>query len=121
LLREENIICLSTMDWDWLWQRPHEIMSRFTANGNHVLYVDALGVRSPNIRDSSRIIIRLRNWLRSCLRRPKCVRENLYVYSPVIVPFYRSTLVDKFNHAILVRSLRQLMAALNLSSPILWT
>lgn len=109
------------MDWDWLWQRPHEIMSRFAADGNRVLYVDTLGVRSPNIRDSSRIIIRLRNWLHSCLRGPKCVRENLYVYSPVIVPFYRSTLVDKLNHVILVRSLRQLSAALNLSSPILWT
>ena len=55
MLKNENIICISTIDWDFLWQGHQEIMSTFVKNGNKVIFIENMGVRIPRIRDISRI------------------------------------------------------------------
>ena len=49
------------------------------------------------------------------------VLENVYVYSPVIVPFFDLRGVDFINQVILVSSVRRLMRRLSFSRPIIWT
>src|SRR3954449_10042192 len=64
MLRGQDIICFSSIDWQFIWQGHQEIMSTFAANGNRVLFVENTGVRAPSLRDLPRIRDRVRNWWR---------------------------------------------------------
>ncbi|KKR79563.1 MAG: Glycosyltransferase, partial [Candidatus Nomurabacteria bacterium GW2011_GWA2_40_9] len=51
----ENIICFSSIDWDFIWQGHQQIMQTFANQGHRVLFIENTGVRSPGIKDISRI------------------------------------------------------------------
>jgi uncharacterized SAM-binding protein YcdF (DUF218 family) len=120
LLKNEDIICISSIDWDFIWQGHQEIMSTLAASGNRVLYIENTGVRPPRIRDVSRIKSRLKNWFRGTggIRKE---RENLYVFSPLILPFPYSRLVSWINSTMLMLVIRRWMKAMEFSDPVIWT
>ena len=62
MLKNENIICISSIDWDFIWQGHQEIMSIFAKNSNRVLFIENTGVRPPGIRDIPRIKKRIKNY-----------------------------------------------------------
>ena len=62
MLKNQNIICISSIDWDFSWQGHQEIMSTLARNGNRVLFIENTGIRTPNIKDFSRIKERILNW-----------------------------------------------------------
>ena len=62
MLKNEDIICISSIDWDFIWQGHQEIMTRLARQGNRVLFIENTGVRVPNFRDIGRIRKRLVNW-----------------------------------------------------------
>ena len=59
-----DILCISSIDWDFIWQGHQEIMSTLAADGHRVLFVENTGVRAPNMRDLPRVRQRIRNWWR---------------------------------------------------------
>ncbi len=119
-LTGEDILCISSIDWDFIWQGHQEIMATLASQGNRVLFVENTGVRTPNLRDLPRLKHRLANWLRGT----KGFREeqpNLYVYSPVLLPFPYAALARWVNRWLLLRALRRWMRAVGFHCPILWT
>jgi hypothetical protein len=38
----DAIVCLSAIDWDFLWQRTQEVMSRFAGMGYPVLFIEKI-------------------------------------------------------------------------------
>jgi hypothetical protein len=64
ILHGYDIVCFSSIDWQFIWQGHQEIMSTLAANGNRVLFVENTGVRAPAMRDLPRVRQRLRNWWR---------------------------------------------------------
>jgi len=64
MLKNENIICISSIDWDFIWQGHQEIMSVLAKSGNKVIFIENTGVRAPGIRDVPRIKNRIRNWFK---------------------------------------------------------
>ena len=58
----QDILCISSIDWDFIWQGHQEIMSTLAAQGHRVLFVENTGVRPPKIRDLPRLRRRLQNW-----------------------------------------------------------
>ena len=64
MLTGRDIICISSIDWDFIWQGHQQIMATLAANGNRVLFIENTGVRSPSVGDLGRIRSRLRNWWR---------------------------------------------------------
>ena len=40
MIMNQNIICISSIDWDFVWQGHQEIMSTFAQNGNRMLSID---------------------------------------------------------------------------------
>src|SRR5436853_2257505 len=84
LLHGYDIVCFSSIDWQFIWQGHQEIMSTLAANGNRVLFVENTGVRAPSFADLPRIRQRLRNWWRGTKGfRPEL--ENLYIFSPLLL------------------------------------
>ena len=118
--RKRDIICFSSIDWQFIWQGHQEIMSTLAANGHRVLFVENTGVRAPSMRDLPRVRQRIVNWWRGTkgFRREG---DNLSVYSPLLLPFPYSSIVLRLNRVLFVRALRRWMRAANFGRPIVWT
>lgn len=120
MFKNENIICISSIDWDFIWQGHQEIMSIFANSGNRVLFIENTGVRVPGIRDINRLKKRLINWFKG-IKGFKEVRQGLYVYSPVILPFPYSRLARFINKNFLFSSLRKWVKLMDFEDAIIWT
>jgi len=120
MLRGHNILCISSIDWSEHWQVHHELMSRLAAQGNRVLYIENTGVRGLRVADLSRVQKRLWNWWHST-KGFRVERENLFVYSPLFLPFPYSRIAGWINRVLLFRALNRWMQATGFVRPIVWT
>lgn len=115
-----DVLCISSIDWDFIWQGHQEIMATLARQGNRVLFVENTGVRRPMLRDLPRLRQRIRNWWRGH-KGFRQERENLFVYSPLIFPFPYSRMARRVNQVLLLRALRRWMKAIKFGRPIIWT
>lgn len=119
MLKNKDIICISSIDWDFIWQGHQEIMSAFAKNGNRVLFVENTGVRVPGIKDISRIKNRIKNWLQGTAGIRK-ITANLYVLSPLVLPFPYLKLATWVNRRIILSILEKWIKIMDFTNPILW-
>jgi len=118
MLKGENIICVASSSWDAMWVNSQHLMYRL-GRDNNVLYLNNTGLRVPSVNrtDIAKVLERIRLWLKGVSRQG----ENVFVLSPIIVPFHGSALIRRLNNAILTGSIRRWQRRLGLSDPILWT
>ena len=115
-----DVICLSSIDWDFIWQGHQEIMSRLAASGHRVLFVENTGVRPVRWSDLPRLKQRLRNWRRGT-NGFREERPNLFVQSPLVLPFPYFNLARRINRWMLKRSITRWMTAVGAARPVVWT
>jgi uncharacterized SAM-binding protein YcdF (DUF218 family)/glycosyltransferase involved in cell wall biosynthesis len=120
MLKGENVLCISSIDWDFIWQGHQQIMSMLAAQGSNVLFIENTGARRPKFRDVPRLRRRIQNWWRGTkgFRRE---RENLFVYSPLLLPFPYSRIARWINRFIILRAVRRWMSAMGIQHPLVWT
>jgi uncharacterized SAM-binding protein YcdF (DUF218 family) len=118
--RLPDVLCVSSIDWDFIWQGHQEIMSRLAAQGHRVLFVENTGVRAPKVRDLPRVRQRIRNWWRGT-KGFREERPNLFVYSPLLLPLPYFWLARWINRTLLTRALQRWMGATGFHRPIVWT
>ncbi len=119
MLKGQDIICFSSIDWDFIWQGNQEIMLTLANNGNRVLFVENTGVRRATLADMPRVIRRLSNWKKG-IGGIRQEAKNLYVYSPVVFPFPYSRWARWINSRIMARALKRWMASINFTETIAW-
>ena len=121
MLGDRNIVFLSSVEWDRLWQGHHELASRLAAEGNRVLYVENIGVRAPRWEDRSRVADRLARWATTVFTGgARQVADRLWVSSPLLMPpFTRSS--RSVNRHLMIEALARTCRSLAMSDPILWT
>ncbi len=120
MFKGEDIICISTIDWNFNWQGHQEIMSTFAKNGNRVLFVENTGIRVPRLKDLPRLKKRVLNWFKGT----KGIRqeaENLYVFSPIVFPFPYMKLARWANRRIIVSAIKNWMKIIGFKEPMIWT
>jgi uncharacterized SAM-binding protein YcdF (DUF218 family)/glycosyltransferase involved in cell wall biosynthesis len=115
-----DILCISSIDWDFIWQGHQEIMSRLAADGHRVLFIENTGVRAPNMHDFPRVRHRIRNWWRGT-KGFRQERPNLFIYSPLLLPWPYLRPSRWINRFVLMRALRRWMGATGFFQPIAWT
>lgn len=120
VLRGRDIVCISSIDWDFIWQGHQQIMSMLAAAGNRVLFIENTGVRPPRLHDLPRIRHRLWRWWRST-KGFRQERENLFVFSPLVIPFPYSRVARWVNRTLLLRQIRRWMRIMEFRRPIVWT
>jgi uncharacterized SAM-binding protein YcdF (DUF218 family)/glycosyltransferase involved in cell wall biosynthesis len=120
MIRKPDLVCISSIDWDFIWQGHQEIMSRLAADGHRVLFVENTGVRAPKVSDLGRVRQRIRNWWRGT-KGFREERPNLFVYSPLVVPLPYSRLARWVNRFVLFTALRRWMRVTSFYRPIVWT
>jgi uncharacterized SAM-binding protein YcdF (DUF218 family)/glycosyltransferase involved in cell wall biosynthesis len=118
--QQRDVVCISSIDWDFIWQGHQEIMSTLAAQGHRVLFVENTGVRAPRARDLPRVRQRIRNWWRGT-KGFREERPNLFVYSPLLLPLPYSRIARAVNRLLLARALRRWMRATGFYQPIVWT
>lgn len=122
MLHGKDIILLSSIEWDFLWQHPQEIAVRLAEAGNRVLYVENTGVRSPGLKDAKRVANRLKLWSGSVFRRGvREVRPNLYVTYPLVLPPFGPLWRRQINRRLLLPVVRRAARKLGMRDPIVWT
>jgi glycosyltransferase involved in cell wall biosynthesis len=120
VITHEHVICVSSIDWDSKWQAHQEIANALAAAGNDVLFIENTGVRTPALRDVSRLSRRLRNWHRE-RRAPRIDRARVQIHAPMLLPFPYSRTALRINRAILGRRVNRWTARVGCPHPILLT
>ena len=115
-----DVICISSIDWDFIWQGHQEIMTRLAADGHRVLFIENTGVRPPRFSDLPRLTSRLRNWRRGT-KGFREERQNLFVHSPIVLPLPYSRIAQWLNRHVLMRAIHSWMRAIGATRPVVWT
>ncbi len=102
-----TILWLATMDWAGPWQGQQALASRLAKAGHRVTFVETPGVRAATRRDWRRLTARLRNRLRGGLWGLRPLAQNLWLHSPVLLPFPGRPWADAVNRRLLLASLRR--------------
>jgi len=112
-----DIICFSN-DWEGDPLSKKHIMRRL-ARRNRILWVDSIGNRNPtaSARDLKRAFGKLWSATRGCRR----VEENIWVLSPLAIPFHGSATARWINRRLLSRMIRLCAWRLGFRNPITWT
>ncbi len=95
-------------------------MSTLADNGNRIIFIENTGVRPPGIKDINRIKSRFKNWFLGTKGIRK-VKDNLFVYSPIVLPFPYLKIAVWFNSRSIIAILEKWIKALNFNNPIIWT
>ncbi len=119
-MTQHDIVCISSIDWDFIWQGHQEIMTRLAASGHRVLFIENTGVRPPRMSDLPRMMSRLRNWRRGT-KGFREERPNLFIHSPIVVPLPYSRIAKWLNRTMLMRGINRWMGAVGASRPVVWT
>ena len=115
----QPIVCLASIDWDFNWQGPQELMSRFAAAGHPVLFVENTGVRRPRWSDWPRLRKRLQDWGKGVagIRR----EQKLDVFAPLLCPLPYSKVAQVVNRQFALGSIRRWVRQQESGRPLLWT
>lgn len=120
MLKNRDIVCVSTIDWDFLWQSHQAIMSILARHGNRVLFIENTGVRSPGLRDFGRVLRRLWKWAGGAGRfRP--VMDNIFLFSPLALPFPYARWAQRLNRALVCRQVHHWLDHNQFCRPILFS
>jgi glycosyltransferase involved in cell wall biosynthesis len=117
MLEGSDIIYFSN-DWDGDPLSKKHIALRL-AKKNRVLWVNSTGNRNPtpSVRDFRRVMKKLWQYCSGCRR----VEKNIYVFSPLVIPFHGSRAARWMNRRILASSLRRASRKLGFRNPITWS
>lgn len=118
MLHGQNVVVVSTISWDFLWQGHQAISTILAREGNRVLFIENTGVRTPGWRDRARVVERLRKWW-SGQGRFATVERNIFLYSPLALPFPYSPLAQLLNQRWVCAGVRRWLQANRFDEPIL--
>lgn len=116
----KDIVVLSTADWDNpFWTNKQHVALELANRGHRVLYIESLGLRRPSVnkKDLSRIFRRVLK----AIKAPRKVRDNVWVWSPISIPFNNYAFVRKLNKLILSSALKFWCWRLKFKDETLWT
>lgn len=122
MISDRDIIFISSIEWDFLWQVHQEIASQFANAGNRVLYIENTGIRSPGLHDARRVARRLQRWVKSLFSHGvREVAPNIFVTSPLVLPPFGSSWRRSINRRLLLPAVRRIARKLEMRDPLLWT
>ncbi len=117
MLTGEDIIYITS---DWFRENKtstHHIAEELSKH-NRLLYVEAAGMRAPKAsrRDARKVLSKIR----TCFAKPTQVTSNVYLYSPLILPFHQYRFARWLNGAFLGRLIKRAADGVGFREPILW-
>jgi glycosyltransferase involved in cell wall biosynthesis len=117
MLTGENIICFAN-DWHNDPTSKHQVM-KLLSKQNRVLWVNSIGMRRPNASSSDlkRIFVKLKNFLQGLEK----IHEDLFIFTPIVLPLPSSSWARQINALLLRASLWYYRKQLGMKDFQLWT
>jgi hypothetical protein len=117
MITDQNIVCFSN-DWRNDPTSKHQIM-KLLARKNKVLWINSIGLRKPALgrRDLARMLGKVKSFARGLEK----ASDNLYVFTPVVIPFHDSDFIRSVNAWILEKSLKYYIKRLGMKDVIYWS
>jgi glycosyltransferase involved in cell wall biosynthesis len=114
-IQNQNIVCLSSQDFDDLWTRKHRWMTRLSRD-NRIFWVNLQMHAVTYFRKFPQ------TWRRPLQIKPRRIDERLWVYTPPItIPgFQMSRAICRIHNIVLNRLLRHHLRRLGFAHNILW-
>jgi glycosyltransferase involved in cell wall biosynthesis len=121
IMTSKDVILFSTADWKTpYWTNKQHTARQMARQGFRVLYIESIGLRAPNL--SGRDLRRIWQRIRRGLSVPKLVESNVWVLSPLAIPFRQSSrFVRAINQGWLSLRIRLFMRSLRFDMPLVWT
>jgi len=112
-----DIVCIAPVDWEPIWNRSQQLMSRFP-DTNRILYLEPPATLLSAIKDRG-LWFKWGRWLAG----PRPVKKNIRLYSPpVVLPFGNVfPLINRINQRWLLFFTRRIMRRLGFAGPLVWT
>jgi glycosyltransferase involved in cell wall biosynthesis len=115
-----DVVLFSTADWDHpFWTNKQHVASQLAEQGFRVLYVESLGLRRPTAK--SRDLVRIASRLKRAWQPLRRVKENLWVASPLAIPWHGSAAARYLNSRWLEHWINRQCRRLGFENPIIWT
>lgn len=83
-LEDVHIVILSSIKWDFLWQR-HQILANYLAKITDVTYIETTGLRNPTIIKSAERLLRGISYNKK-RNNKKHHLKNLNIFPPIVAP-----------------------------------
>ena len=115
-MKDQSIVFFSSDDWGWKTSK-YQLSTRF-ARDNKVLFVSSIGFRAPTA--SSEDMKRIWKKLKGFFKGVKKVEENLYVLTPLVIPFSWFPFRSGINRLILKLQLGWAKWKLGMANPYLF-
>ena len=115
-----HIVLIATADWDHpLWTNKQHVACELSNQGHKVLYVESLGIRSPNntSKDFNRILKRI---IKGFLP-PRNVFKNIWVWSPLVIPGSSKGISLLINKIIIRTGIKIALFSIGLKYDWFWT
>lgn len=114
----KNIICFAK-DWNEDPTSNHHVMIEL-ARTHRVLWINSVATRTPNLA-SGRDLKKIARKLGAFARGPEKIHDNLWVYTPLVLPLPHSPAARAINKQILRATLRALRMRLGMREFQLWS
>lgn len=114
----QNIICFAK-DWSEDPTSCNHVL-RELARDNRVLWLNSISTRAPSL-SSGRDLRKILHKLMACLRGPVAAQKNLWVYTPLVLPYHHNERVAAVNRWLLRTTIRTLRRRLGMDRFQLWT
>jgi len=119
VLKKRDILFFSSDDWDSGLKTSKYHIAKELAKKHKVIFIESLGLRKPQVgkKDFIKILQKLNKWIEGV----KKVHENLYVYTPLVIPYHANKLLRSLNGILLKIQIMFIMKRMKTTSPIYWT
>ncbi|MDQ3281787.1 MAG: glycosyltransferase [Acidobacteriota bacterium] len=121
LMGGRDFVCISSVDWDELWQSHHDICTQLARAGNRVLFIENTGVRGLRLSDLPRLGTRFAEW--NTARKTGGVlqiEERLNVIAPLVLPPV-GRINRELNRRIFLKRVAAHVRDLGFRDPVVWT
>ena len=119
MIKDRDIIYFSADDWGCGLITSQTHIAKVLSKNNRILYINSIGLRRPSIstHDAKKIVTKLKK----CLAGINQVEKNVYVVTPLVIPFHQYSFVRQINRKLLLGTIKHFMKKLGFRRPILWT
>jgi glycosyltransferase involved in cell wall biosynthesis len=119
MLKNRNILFFSADDWGCGLMTSKTHIADILSEENNLLYINSIGLREPKIsaEDTVKIFRKLGRFFKGAQK----VKNRMWVYTPIVIPFHRFKIVQTINKWLLISYIRFLKWKLKLTDPILFT
>jgi len=116
-MKSKSIVCFAN-DWHNDPTSKHQVM-KILAIENKILWINSVGLRTPafNKSDMARILQKTKGLFKGIEK----VNNNLYVMSPLVIPFHKYNVIKKINNYILAQQIKYYLNKLRMKDVQIWT